>query len=369
MADQLLDPQNLAPNVPTHATLCAGLPYVGERPFSDDERSRLRREARLTTAAGCLLPVGATILLIGLAMLVVSFLPRTPETLVTLSLVVLFLLTMVLIALAIVVGRDLERRGAKLRKTRKIGYVRRFEGPPGWFDPTDRSLHVLLKANLLQNPVNGLCVVELLPHLNLAYSVNGVRLKKDVPLGITSAAVRPADAPAYDVPKSWLSDNAPPGLERRRPSPEELDELKGYSRPSRRFWFMAATRFVLVAVCTCYLLSILSAPILLAWQRYTGLRIDPALLPPVAIVLGLAVAIWRIGLQVYRVVNMAQRVKKEIELGWIIAVPTFGPPLPGSTEPQRGPVIERLPVTNLLWTIGGKPAGWRRNVKAIKKGL
>src|SRR5690606_33851617 len=143
---------------------CAGLPYVGERSLTVEERDSLTHRARLmrfgAVAAYLLSPVCMLLLL-------EAILPLESRVPVLFYRGVVFSALVVSFAggaTVLLIGRDLSRRSASLRKTRKLGFVRGFEGAIGWHDPTDVTFERLFKEGFFDPQRKGSARLELLPH-------------------------------------------------------------------------------------------------------------------------------------------------------------------------------------------------------------
>jgi hypothetical protein len=238
------------------------------------------------------------------------------------------------------------RRGLHLRRLRKAEYVRRFEGPlQGWVDPSDVSLRTLLEMGLLDPENEEPVVLELLSDRDELYSVDGVRVWKEVPIGVTRAARAPAEPIVLDVPADWAEDGEQPDLWRRRPSQEELDEIAGYARVDWRT-----------------LLRILPAAVLLPWVMLGPLL--SAFNVPWQTAVWVVVAAEAALMAVLAYLDSAdrRRLRADAEFGWVLVVPTTVH-ASEEDEPGPGPVVEVLPVTERVWTIDGKPAAWRRETR------
>ncbi len=348
----------------TIATFCAGLPYAGQRPLDTQELALLKRRSRRATSMGCLFPVLPPALAI-VACIVSAFLIRDHRGDALWAAIAFFLiLGIIATAMSLLRSRDLLVQGNRLAKIGRAGYVRRFQGRLGWFDPTDASLHFLLSTGLIKGEPGSVNVIELLADRDEIYMVNGSAPQRQIRLIVTSASVRPTQPSQWNVPKAWLAEGMPENTERRRPSPDELEELAEYGRLSRDFWVKSALRVVLYTPLAAYGLSIFFLGIADKLAKSAHLTFSPIQAFLRILVSAILVAVVLVGIQVDRRVRMRRRIEQELELGWIIIEPTTVDPPSGSTQAISGPTIEYFPLTNLLWTIDGKPAAWRYNVKA-----
>jgi len=346
-----------------HVTFCAGLPYVGKRPLTTQENAELRRKAFLATSIGYLLATLSPLLVLA-GLILIVFGHRGGDIEMGLH-VVIGISLMGVATLLFLIGGDFRGRGARQRTTAKEGFVRRFEGPLGWQDPTDDALAMLIEKRLIQPAPGNMCAIELLPHLDSAFSVNGIRVTKDVPLEITTATARPVNTPVWGVPIDWIKEGDPNKLERRRLTPEEQDEIRRYGRFSSKDGLkLGAMVFMFMAGITV-LINKAGRPVLTVWQRLTGFRIDTELILPAAVFLAVCVTFWTVLIPLYRGLKTRRTLRQEADFGWIIVEATKANKVDatGTSVPVPGPVVEWLPVNKLMWTIDGKPAGWRRNAK------
>ncbi|MBX7255151.1 MAG: hypothetical protein K1Y02_02225 [Candidatus Hydrogenedentes bacterium] len=254
-------------------------------------------------------------------------------------------------------------QGLRLRQTCKKGFVRRFEGQLGWFDPTDESLLALDAVGLLNLEPGSVNSVELLANQDVAYCVNGEFQKYLLRLSVTSATRRPSKATLWNVSASWGEEGTPNQDKRRRPSPEELEELAEYGRLSRAFWLQSALRVVLFTPPVAYGITLVYIGLARKLAENVHLTYDPLQVSFRVLISAVLVALLIVGAQVSRRIRLRERIKQELELGWIIVNSTSISLHSDSLGVVSGPAVEYFPLTNLLWTIDGKPAGWRRHAK------
>ncbi|MDZ4858767.1 MAG: hypothetical protein SGI88_07265 [Candidatus Hydrogenedentes bacterium] len=338
---------------------CAGFPYVGERKLLDDEQRSLHRKIRLNLCAGCLVSCMVPIFAISIAVYLGELIQRERQDLIGLAIAVLIPVTLITCAIAILRGTELLSVFRKLWKTCRKGYVRQFEGPFQWYDPTDIAFDTLVKESLLDPIPSASVSIELFPHIDEIYAINGMAIKKAVRLTVTTAASRPLDAPTWDLPESCLLDCPTANLERRRPSEEESYELSTYTRQPMRYWAARFAIGVLFIPVTIYGLVIPLLAIFAIWKLISAPGIDLLKHEHVIVVFAVIVTIGMTGLRIYRDHSFCRAIRHDIEFGWIFV---FSPlPTEKVYEEIEGAnvTIERLPVSEALWTIDGKPAGWR----------
>ncbi len=338
---------------------CAGLPYVGERSLSDEEITALRRGSRWRIAGGCLLPFGGTLGLITVALLVGALIGRLPEKVMGILAILLAFVVVGGIALSFVQGRDWSRKGTKLRRVWSAGKVRRFEGPLSFFDHTDHTLHFLAQGEILFMDPSGQAVIEVLSDCDELYSLNGFRPKIDIPVMVTIAVPRPENVTTYDMPGSWGEPVDDANVGRRRPTANEREEMRYYTRLSYKYWFRKAWTTLVFAAGS----GLVGFHIIGTTFKFVESFYKPSFEPlNVMLAFGGLIAVAAIalmGLVINDDIRLAQKIRKDIEFDWIFAA-SFEELDEAELPPGSMNVFERLPVSGLHWTIGGKPAAWRK---------
>jgi hypothetical protein len=321
--------------------------------------TNLRREARIATSLGCLIPIVTPILAIAAGVGLEPFISPLSEQVIGYLLVVTILAAIIACAVAMLRGAEMLTRAGKLRKTRKCGFLRAYHGPHDWYDPTDVALRNLGKARLLYSEVPGMATVELFPHVDEVFAVNGAVVKKILKVTLTTAAARPTDAVVLDIPKAWLTQETEWQLERRRPSDEERKELAQYAKLPLRYWVRTIAFGILMIPGFGYLLAYIAYFLSQNWYPGHAHAPDPLDAALRAALLAPVIAVVVTGNGIRRNVRVARLVRQDVEFGWIFMI---SPPAGDNAQDDRGPInmVERLPISNLIWTIGGKPAGWRR---------
>lgn len=340
-------------DAPNAVTLCAGFPYAGDRELTSQEAIALRREARIATSLGCLIPIAVPIIAIAIGVALEPLFTMMSKNVSDYFLVVVVVSSIVGCAIAMLWGMEFLERARKLRATRRHGFLRVFHGPYNWYDPTDPALLDLLKSRLLRDDAPAMANIELFPHLNELYAINGTPVKTIVKLTLTTGAARPTESMVLDIPKAWIENESDFQLERRRPSADELQELGQYAMLTRVYWLRTIGSGFCVALFLVYLLGLI---VKMAVRASFIEPFEPGELLRVALLAPAAGAI----LTAYRVrrdLRFTRLIRQDMECNWIFMI---SPPKSEDIKEDIGNMVERLPVSNVLWTIGGKPAGWRR---------
>jgi hypothetical protein len=242
-------------------------------------------------------------------------------------------------AIVFLVGREARSRARGYRRARILGYVRRFAGTAHTDDPTDRCLLALVRAKLIRPDSRDYCELELFPLSNVVYSVNKVTIRKYLRLQVRTAAARPQDAVEFAVPSEWLSREVPFEPQRRRQSQQETAEILRYWRGIKRRMWLSPLCFTLVCYCLYQLVRVAH---------------------PTAPVLFLAIAVSLAGFLLFRNWQQARHFKADADVGWVIIVPPHRYPDKDGSEKAEDRTLEVLPQSGAIWTIDGRPSGWRR---------
>lgn len=329
---------------PSGPPRCAGLTLAARRALSREERLALRRRARgyrlQAVALLMTLPVMVTSVVAA-----TSLAGMTPDRLGPVGSAVwaaAFLLGLLVgLPVTLLVARDWYKRGSRLVQAMGNGEVLRFEGQINWHDWTDRSVAQLVRHNLLTLNDDAVCRLEVFSETHGVYSVNGTVPKRLLQVEVTRTASRPENPRELAVPASWYQTAPPRHLERRRQSDEEADELVAYANRFPKT--EAQIRFVLVH------LIVAGMAVGMGWhfRHVFG-------------TFGLAVALTGALVYLVRALKLLWRARRlanlylaDAQLGWVL----IALPQPGE-EPRPGP-MEFLPVSGQVWTIAGRPAGWR----------
>lgn len=133
---------------------------------------------------------------------------------------------------------------------------------------------------------------------------------------------------------------------RRRLTPGECDEILGYSRKMRRRRWLQILPIAWLAAGLTRLLNMIIFELEFA----------------ASFTLWAAVTIITCATLFYRWTSSAELYDQDCEDGWaIILEPTQLSTITSDERTLTQPV-EILPISGVIWTIGGNPAGWRRRI-------
>ena len=210
-------------------------------------------------------------------------------------------------------------------------------------DKTDSIRSFLTKKGLLKTENQASNRIELFGEDNIIYSVNGKRPSKLLEVELTSAALPDPSTPYFSIPVAWGIPESEIELERRRLSEGEMQEVRAYSEQALKgMWFL----LVIGAVSFRLIKWLASGPL--------GIASDTSYAVSVVCSIVICLTIF------YRRKRHADRLEKDVDNGWaFIYYPTENERKGSGMDLPQVPV-EFLPISNLLWIIDGKPAGWRR---------
>jgi hypothetical protein len=315
---------------------CAGLERVENRVLDQEERRRVRWKGVRLRLAGFGLEFLAFVALLAILAVFVIYFGRASGWQPALMLIFVFVFPAILFLPSL----SLLKRGGRLRKVARAGYLRCFRGRIGPCDIGDPAVRALKKAKLLKGiDMESEVSLELLPEDDLLYAVNGRTVRAHFPIHVTRATPPPADAVVLGVPEAWFGPEAAAHLERRRLSEAEIDELLAYITRGRKLW----TRTILLGVWSGFV----AASIL------DHTRVEPRVGIAASLIMGGVTMAW----YQRRVYKHRRVLRGDASVGWAI--------IHSPKEGVEAPVLEILPVSRIVWTVGGKPAGWRK----LKKGM
>jgi hypothetical protein len=161
---------------------------------------------------------------------------------------------------------------------------------------------------------------------------------------LTSAALPNPSTPYFSLPAAWGTPESKIELERRRLGEGEKQELQAYAEQALKgIWFLIVVGAIIFR--------------LTEWIVSGPLGIGPDTSYAIAMVCSISVCLTIF----YRRKSHADRLEKDADNGWaFIYYPNENEQRISDAELPQVPV-EFLPISNLLWIIDGKPAGWRRN--------
>jgi len=330
--------------------LCAGLPLVDTRVMDSHDLKILRRwRIRLLLRAfKWLILAPCTIaapVLVGLAG---DGLGLNPEGLVFVScLTVSMLFFLVGAEWAVLSACDSLTRSKQVKRSAQCCRVRCFRGTVRWCDDTDASIRILLHHGLLTRDSQEPVALELFTDRDTVYSVNGEAAMKWVDISVTRAAARPAEPVELAVPSRWYEPTHGVALERRRLTPGEIEEVRGYGRFTKRR-IASALGAVFAIVLIGNVLEEALVP-MMGLPRFSGA------------LMGVCIVTIPLTFRFLKSRRIAKLYQMDAEHGWAIIVsPESCQATLTDDETSGAKRIEFLPATRVLWTIDDRPAGWRR---------
>jgi hypothetical protein len=290
---------------------CEGLPELGTRPFTGEERERVLRDHRLAVrrialaAAGLAGPPGVAVAAVAVALALDTRGYAWATGVGAGGLIVALLLGVPLALLAL---RDAVRGLRQARGDLRGGVVAEYG--------------------------DGVRTIVLLPRSGRALAEGGTLLVRPRPALVGEAAPVPEDGPTYAVSASAV----PEGYEqyawiRRALAPAELDEARAHAAK------LARVSRVLVGLTVWVVL-------MGVYHAHARARSPEHDIPisGVAWAIGLAAGWFRTLAQR----RLAQRLLEDVEEGWVVRA-TAG----------EAAGVEVLPASGLVWAEGASPLGWR----------
>ncbi len=315
---------------------CASLPQVDEAPLEPALRPALRRRLtglRVRSVLGVLGMLGALALAyvasqtaLGGAELAVAW-----WLVASLSLFGLVPLLGLATAQRIWLRRALQRDLARSR-------VAVFGGQLGDLDGQDRTLRRLVSLGHLRPHLPRDQSIELLPTSRVVVRVNGRPVPLRHRVHVAELAPVLAHAMRSPLPRELVEIERDGGLDlaRRGLSAAEHAELQRYGAAfRRRYWI------------TIGVASALALAIGVTFSKLFALE-GLVFFGPLVVLMGLGAALGHL-----LWLRLAHRVEHDCELRWVISVSEPG------DEHGEAPRLEVLPVSQLVWTEGSRPASWR----------
>ncbi len=328
--------------------LCAGLPFQDTRPFEAKDLEILRRWRRhlhiraLIWLLAIPLPVVFP-LAFGWAEESLRLYPRGGLFSAILS--VSIFAAMLGAAWAILCARENFSCARKLKRCARQGGVRRFQGIIRWHDTSDASIPILASSGLLSRDANETTTLELFSEQDAVFQVNGRTATRWINVRVTRGATRPESPVELAVPPQWYQAGPGVELERRRLTPAEVEEVRQYGRVKLP-WISAVSSVILMLWIGGHVDNLVVR--WLSGPRFSGLLGAAAL----------------ISIPVVRRFRHARRIaelyRHDAEDAWaIIVTPNAVGEGAASAETREARQFEFLPATQAMWTIDGRPAGWR----------
>jgi hypothetical protein len=237
-------------------------------------------------------------------------------------------------------------RSRILKRTWKAGHIRRFAGTLSSEDWTNNTDAILRKAARVEIGSQVDMVADLHASDDVLYRIGDRETKQWIPLELTRGTRPPVAAARFKAPIEWLDPDREDEILRRRLTAGELDEILGYANRVRRArWWLALGL----------------AWIVLSLSRLAGMEIFELGLP---VIYAVCVGATIIGLVYifYYSTSKAKLYERDWEDGWAIILEPPQVSTLTDGEMSMSEAIEVLPISGATWTIGGKPAGWRKRV-------
>lgn len=315
---------------------CASLPEIDEADLEPSLRPTLRRRVmglRARAALGVLAMIGSVALAVHAGQTATAGAPLALAWWLVAGLSLFGLVPLLALATAQRIGL---RRALERDLTRSRVLV--FGGQVGDLDGQDRTLRRLVSLGHLRPHLPRDQSIELLPASRLVVRINGRAVPLRHRVHVAELAPVLAHAMRSPLPRELIEIERDGGLDlaRRGLSPAEHAELQRYGAAfRRRYWITVGVG------------SALSLAIGVTFAKLFALQGLLFFLPPVALMaLGgvLGHMLW---------LRLAHRVEHDCELRWVISVRD-----PGDADGEA-PRLEVLPVSQLVWTEGSRPAAWR----------
>jgi hypothetical protein len=245
-------------------------------------------------------------------------------------------------------ARDAFSRARLCARTLQTSSVRVFSGLLNLDDPSDVIRDSLARAGLLVPETGRTNCIELHASADIIYSINDVSPTKIKPVELTTAASAPVNPARFAVPADWVPPSDRMDLTRRRLTPGERAELLNYAND-------VGTKAAFSVVLICWfggkaLWQVL--PKFLAAFPGLGESLSGA------IIIGICTQL------ILRARRRAGELHLESESGWAVSMEPaeVGASKAGNHTDSTDPIIpaEVLSQSGLLWTVRGRPAGWRR---------
>lgn len=325
--------------------LCAGLSYVGERELDESERSALGRESNIHMAKALFFALCAPALIILFPLtiwhehLIRAVVPHIGAYVIGVSLIA----CVFGLPLAILLSRDYFRKEEVLGRAAESGNIRCFEGQLNIDDRTDAVRTFLTKRGFLKTADLSVNRIELFGNDDVVYMTNGNRPPRFLEVELTSAALPDPSTPYFSVPPAWKDADLEVNLERRRLSEGEIEEVRSYAKENWRY-----VRFLFLFGILVFGMTEIFTLGLFEMEPYRSHVVS------VSCAIAICVAIF------YRRKGRAERLEKDAENGWAFMCHPPGYAQENSGEAGPEAPVEFLPLSNVFWTIDGKPAGWRR---------
>ena len=338
------------PTQSTSRETCLGIPFVEERPISEEERAALQLEARQSLGRSCAWGCSAPFVFFIFLCIMASVFPSNNDatTVQILPGIVVMVLGFAAGAACFLLANDRYKLRKIAKQDLRNGNIKRYQGFVPGID----------KDNLPETPkttgnIAGVDVsvyepneLEIFKASRRLWRVNGTRVTKLLFLPEEHTAFQPEQA---KIAAKWV-EPAPVIAEntidisqsgRRELSEQETNELRRRSRTAWRKPGLGALLF------TAYFGGLAIAQ----WRSGSPIRLEWTFYVYVIF------TIW-IDVNFAKIARWSWRLCKDANSGMVI-ITRYPDEMNGEEVRRKGAVIEWLPNSKNNWTINGEPAPWR----------
>lgn len=339
------------PIQPTARETCLGLPFLEERPISEEERTALQLEARLSRGRAWAWGCSSPFVFIFFLCLMAIFFPTSNDAslMEIIPGVVMMIAGMATGAAFFLKANDRSKVNKYIKQELRSGIIRRYQGHlPGvdknhTFDDVNfsKSGHLAGVTISIFDPLT----IDILCGSRRLWLINGVHAKRIILLAEENTAFQPEQA---RIVAKWaeparVSGNVVDisGSSQRDLSVEENIEIR---RCSRTAWRKTG-------IITVLLTAYLGACAIAQLRSGSPIHLKPIAFYYFAIVVFCNYNFIRLAIWCYRLYKDAMR--------GIVVVTRFPDVMEEDEILKKGRVIEWLPFSGYNWTINGEPAPWR----------
>ncbi|HEV2473372.1 MAG TPA: hypothetical protein VGS41_11940 [Chthonomonadales bacterium] len=324
---------------------CMGVPLVARRTLNDEEKRGIRADARALRLAAWWIFCTFPVLLFAF---VIAFI-QTDDLLARTWLdSAMFLLVVVILPLDLAACYSKGAAARDLRRDAERGYVEQFAGtlPAGGFVLPSASARrrALIRAGFSPRAGGSNLSLEILPVSRIVWSVDQIRSPGRVRAFTGIAARLPAQAA---IAAQWLQpavrrEDYTIYTGRRQTSEEERAEMRSFARG----WWKRIGRGLFALLFMGNVLLIKRPASEQGPNPFTG-----------SMVFISAIVVYRMVLRIRFALSLSRIARiGEVTIYQRVVHPDTPAP---STPALPNPVVEMLPGTKTIWTLDGRPAGWR----------
>lgn len=327
--------------------LCSGLPYDRSVLLSEKERQTLLSRSRLQRKVFviCLLGILVCIVLPIILWLVLN--ASLTDTTSVNDIVAIVTVTSLIFGIpvfAYLSDRALKRYRV-LNGTLFANHVRRFVGVIDKEDWTNGTYDVLKRTGHLREGEGRKTEVDLHAADDILFKINDNEVERWTFVELTKATA-PPDSPArFKAPIDWVDPERKDDILRRRLTASERDEIYNYAKKirRRRWWQLLIVAWLAAAVI-----------------RPVGIKIFELEFPAMFAIWA-ATTIPICAFLFYRQTHEAELYDEDRSDGWAVSLEPNQISTITDGEKHLTQAVEILPFSGATWTIGGKPAGWRKH--------